>query len=702
MSSGTAPPADTRSWFQRLGDEYLVIQRQNMGRMGRLTPDTVGITLPPEDKPTVDAAKLADDLTPDILKDATVQAYAKAHPAQFATAITAGAGQLLGKLIEVALRPVYYAQESLNTTLRPGIPELLDLQTQNIDLDSVAADYYQKQAEGFGLSKYWWDKLVKANGTIPAVSQLLDLLNRQTGNQIRGKTKYTYDYVRSVLLKSPLKDEFIDDIMELRFQIPPASDAVRFAVKDAFSKDPAVIGPRDAEFPDTLTPYLVAQGYREEDAKYFWRAHYDLPSPTQVFEMLHRGVKTPTTVAQYLAQADYAPEWRAPLEAISYNPITRTDAKRAFKLGLGGFDEKRLQKAYQDLGYTPVDAALLVEFTKLDVGEEARQERELLVGPIRTAALKMFAARRIDAIELRRTLANLKYTPEIIERYIADIEFARVTEQRDDIAAALKGAYVKALRSRDDTRALLIEHGYSGEAADDVLAPWDILRQTTELNPKQVADRDLTRADIEGAWADSIISEADFTGLIRDLGYDETEADVIVRRAIIKRDRAERADIVDLVRSLYVSGQINLGEANIRLDAAGVPAISKRAQLQRFLAEREKRIPDFPIKLIEDLTKAKVIDYLQSSQYLSRQGYTAEQRDQLLRFWGARADDAAAKAGAGLAGAAFTRLSRRDYEDLYRADPKKRQAAIDGLKSIGYSQGSAEFVLDGVDRGRPK
>ena len=168
--------------------------------MGRLTPDTVGITLPPEDKPTVDAAKLADDLTPDILKDATVQAYAKAHPAQFATAITAGAGQLLGKLIEVALRPVYYAQESLNTTLRPGIPELLDLQTQNIDLDSVAADYYQKQAEGFGLSKYWWDKLVKANGTIPAVSQLLDLLNRQTGNQIRGATKYTYDYVRSVLL----------------------------------------------------------------------------------------------------------------------------------------------------------------------------------------------------------------------------------------------------------------------------------------------------------------------------------------------------------------------------------------------------------------------------------------------------------------------------------------------------------------------
>ena len=47
-------------------------------------------------------------------------------------------------------------------------------------------------------------------------------------------------------------------------------------------------------------------------------------------------------------------------------------------------------------------------------------------------------------------------------------------------------------------------------------------------------------------------------------------------------------------------------------------------------------------------------------------------------------------------------LSRRDYEDLYRADPTKRQAAIAGLVSIGYSEGSATFVLDGVDRGRPK
>jgi len=93
---------------------------------------------------------------------------------------------------------------------------------------------------------------------------------------------------------------------------------------------------------------------------------------------------------------------------------------------------------------------------------------------------------------------------------------------------------------------------------------------------------------------------------------------------------------------------------------------------------------------------------LQSSAYLSRQGYTAEQREQLLRFWGARADDAAAKAGGTAGGAAFTRLSRRDYEDLYRSDRTKRTVALEGLKSIGYSQGSAEFVLDGVDRGRPK
>ena len=438
MSSDTAPPPAKKSFLETFFEGSTRLNELEAKR--RRFSDPLNIVDPVADPEFIKAkaVELSDDLSLEILRDPGVRSYAEKHPVQFASALIAGTGSLLGKLVEVALRPVYYALETATQTLRPGIPELLDLQTQNIDSELHPDDYYQKLAEGFGLSSFWWKKLVAANGTIPAVSQLLDLLNRQTGGQIRGATKYTYEYVRSVLLKSPLKDEFIDDVMELRFQIPPASDAVRFAVKDAFSKDEAVIGPRDAEFPDTLTPYLVAQGYRPEDAKYFWRAHYDLPSPTQVFEMLHRGVKTPTTVAQYLAQADYAPEWRAPLEAISYNPITRTDAKRAFKLGLGGFDEARLKRAYMDLGYTSVDADLLVAFTQLDVGEEARQERELLVGPIRTAALKMFAARRIDAVELRRTLANLKYAPDV--RFVFDAMF----DEAARIDALLNSPKVKA------------------------------------------------------------------------------------------------------------------------------------------------------------------------------------------------------------------------------------------------------------------
>jgi len=96
------------------------------------------------------AVELSDDLSLEILKDAGVRAYAEKHPVQFAAALIAGTGTLLGRLVEVALRPVFYALETSTKTLRPGIPDLLDLQTQNIDLDTVAPDYYQKKDEGVG------------------------------------------------------------------------------------------------------------------------------------------------------------------------------------------------------------------------------------------------------------------------------------------------------------------------------------------------------------------------------------------------------------------------------------------------------------------------------------------------------------------------------------------------------------------------
>ena len=543
-------------------------------------------------------------------------------------------------------------------------------------------------------------QLIAIAGEPVAPGQALDLLNRYETGAIRGGGTFDTNWVRQVLSESRLKNKYQDAILELRYQLLTASDYIRLAVRDVFVPAKRAELTLDAEFPDLLVGKMRGIGVSESDARDLWAAHWDLPSPTQVYEMLHRKIIGPADVATYLASADYAPTWRQKLIDISYNPITRTDAKRAYKIKAPGFDDARLTQAFTDLGYSQSDAELLMGFTRQDVSEEARQERELLVGPVRSAALAMYKAGRISEAEVRQTLANLRYPVEIVDRFIADIQFARDAEQRDDVAAALKGAYVKALRSLDDTRAMLLAHGWDGASADDLLAVWTILRETTELQPHQVAEKDLTKAEITGAFADDLYDETQFREAILTLGYDATETDVIVGRAILVKTRKALADNVAVIHEEVIGGSRSFDDASVALDKLGVPATTKRLYLIRWGQERLKRIPDFPVALLEKLANAKLLGDTDARYYLINQGYDERQIQLLLSLWGITAADKARKALPKASTGGSTMLSRRDWEALYFSDATKRGEVLAGLTALGYSDASAMIIIDGIDRNR--
>jgi len=284
----------------------------------------------------------------------------------------------------VIARPFIRAIEEDELNQIPTLADLLNIRTNNIPLigpDGKTQDP-ATLAKAFGLHPNYFEALYQANGQIPSTGQLLDLLNRQDGGEIKGPAKYTKQYVEDTLRESALKDRYIADIMELRYQLLGASDYIRFAVRDVYDAAARQKLTLDQDFPNGLAPKLVALGYSDQDAKDAWAAHWELPSPTQVYEMLHRG-KLPegVTVEDYLKSADYAPIWRQSLVDISYNPITRTDAKRMYKLR-GDFDA--LVANFRANGYNEQDSKDLAEFTKEDVSVETRQERELLVGPVKT------------------------------------------------------------------------------------------------------------------------------------------------------------------------------------------------------------------------------------------------------------------------------------------------------------------------------
>ncbi len=477
------------------------------------------------------------------------------------------------------------------------------------------------------------DALLAIAGEPLAPGQALELYNRWRAGLAKPGRTYDLEWVKQALAESALKNKYQDAITDLADNFLGAPDYIRMAVRDAFNDTVAARDGTDEDFPEVLAPLLQALGYRKEDAKAAWRAHWDLPSPTQAYEMLHRGLITEDQLADYLRQADYAPRWRPLLEKISYNPITRTDAKRAYKIKAPGFDEARLKQAYKDLGYNDADADLLVEFTRQDVGEEAKQERELITGPVRTQALNMYRARRITEAELRKTLSSLGYGQDVTDRYVREIEFTRAVEQREDVAAALKSAYVKGLRSRDDTRTLLIQGGWPDDAVEDVLGPWDLLRQATELQPHQAAQRDLTQAQLVAAYADALLDRTEAFNRLLALGYDDTEAETLLALQDYKTTQEDLKARVENVRLNFLRYAYSEAEASTELTKLGLPVLRVRNLVMSYAREREKQTPDFSIATLEGMVKTGVMPEDVAAGYLERQGFLPEQRFYLLNWW---------------------------------------------------------------------
>jgi hypothetical protein len=459
-------------------------------------------------------------------------------------------------------------------------------------------------------------------GTTLAPGQLLDLLNRRD---------IDVSDVERFLRESSLKDKFIPLLLKLRFNLLGASDYIRFAVRDVFEPAKRAELTLDADYPVILTDKLGRIGYSETDARDSWAAHWELPSPTQVYEMLHRGhLPKDISVEDYLKSADYAPVWRQSLVDISYTPITRTDAKRMYKLR-GDFDA--LVRNFRNNGYNEQDANDLAEFTREDVSLETRQERELLVGPVKTAALAMYKARRISEDQLRQVLANLRYPKETVDRFVADVEFVREADQREDIAAALKAAYVKALRTRDDTVTLLREAGWDGDALDQLLQQWDLLRAVTELQPHQEVTRDLTKGEIVVAYAERVIAPEAAMAQLLALGYDQSETDILLTVADMKRSRAELDAEIENLHLNYLRGAIDGGTASIALDQLGVNVTRRTNLLLRWERERAKVVPDFTVAQLEGMVKSKAMPEDVAQRFLSDQGYTSEQQTYLLGWW---------------------------------------------------------------------
>jgi len=298
-------------------------------------------------------------------------------------------------------------------------------------------------------------------------------------------------YLRGVITKEEFEHRLsehgfskkeIEWLSSIIWDYPSPTDFIRFAVRDVFTKDEKLKEALMSEFPEDIVDKAEKAGLKREHLLWYWMAHWVLPSPTQVYEMLHRlnpdvltvrgdaykemGLDldklrlTLDDVKDYLRQADYDVRWRERLVAISYSPLTRVDLRRIYQLGL--INDEELLARLMEIGYTKADALKLLEFYK---SLKVEAEKDLT----RSQILDLWEIGEITEKECKEMLMSIGYDDAEAEFLIALEKHKQAEKELRDKIAVLVYQFEEGLITEQQLTEKLDELGLKASRRDKVV-----------------------------------------------------------------------------------------------------------------------------------------------------------------------------------------------------------------------------------------
>ena len=366
----------------------------------------------------------------------------------------------------------------------------------------------------------WWRKIADSQRTKPNISEVISLNRR---GFISDEDAYTR--IRESGVTNRFEMEMFYKAAEAT---PTPADIVRFMVRDADDSTVATKYGTDAGFiskyGDRLKSWARAQGMTDEVMQYYWRSHWEIPSNTQLYEMLHRlrpdrrvnpiaqGLTTTIKdVEEALQVNDVLPFWAKRLVEISYHPLTRTDAQRAFMIDAVGLDE--LYDSFRDLGYDSNNAERLVKFNI-----ELKKQRQTRLGAGEKAAkvLRFYLKYVISEKETFDRLIAGGLSKQAATDAIKIASRQRQNESQLECVKGIRGRFRKFIIDDVDAKQELIKVGLPMEGIEQLVNQWKC-----ERSYKQ---KELTAAELCDAWKKLMISDEEYFIRMKRLGYLEDEA----------------------------------------------------------------------------------------------------------------------------------------------------------------------------------
>ena len=439
--------------------------------------------------------------------------------------------------------PALYLSRGFQYDLNYLFPQSIPSESDFVNL--FLADFIDEKAlecmvKANGSYYSWYQKLAGSNRQRVAIDQIIALHRRgiyteaEANKELRGNGVLT-DFDKTSFYRSTEA-------------MPTVSDIVRFMVRDADDNDIASKYRTDEGLKEKYGPQLQSwakgQGITDEVMKYYWRSHWEIPSNTQLFEMLHRlRPDRPDAAAEgniviesddiknALIVNDTLPVWADALMAISYKPLTRTDAQRAFMID--AVSKEELYASYRDLGYSDANAERLVRFTM-----QLKAKRKQASGGTEkvNAVLKYYKGYLIGRTEALQRLKNGGLSDTGAEDALAIADRQR---KNDSQMACIKGLKKKYMIYAVDPNEVIAELRSIGVAIENVtplLATWNCERGSKL--------KELSLAQIASAYKNNVISPEEYMQRIERLGYQDADGVIIFESVRGAKDNRNRTDMV--------------------------------------------------------------------------------------------------------------------------------------------------------------
>lgn len=335
-------------------------------------------------------------------------------------------------------------------------------------------------------------------------------------------------------------------------QLPTQTDLLRFMVRD--SADPDVVAKYNYDkdfgkkFTGQIRKWFEAQGVPEEVALFFWRAHWQIPSYTQLTEMLHRFrpdrpevtayleaiaihgeegaaallgqppiVVTINDVRQALEINDFAPAWVDGMIGISYHPLTRTDAVRAYEIGSITADQ--LHGVMRDNGYNEPDAKTLTKFyTQQKARRQANATGVLTVRKI----VKLYKEDALTRLAAEEAIAPLVTNPQEAARLLDNAQLEATAEHNRTLIKLAKKLFLRGAATDAETESALAAAEVQADRIAVLVRRWRDERRLTE--------REVTAAQLCKWFKLRLITEDQYRSRLIGLRFDLEDVERIIKQ----------------------------------------------------------------------------------------------------------------------------------------------------------------------------